>query len=385
MMYLKPNSPTMSYSRRIWLKQASFTLAALGIGEAVTAAPNTLNNSLNGVPALPAGKVILLNSNENAYGPAASVQKAMSRAVSLSNRYPDEEVPAFKKKLSAFWKTNPENMMLGAGSSEILGIVSLWLANQKGNVIIAEPSYRVWNNQAEQYGLSFIRVPLTADKKLDLEKMLAAITPETRMVYICNPNNPTGTYLDHAKLQAFVVECSKKCFVLVDEAYTEFAELPTLAPEAAANQNILVAKTFSKIYGLAGARAGYAIAHPDTIKKLTALQAWPDVAVSQVTAAGASAALDDQEFVKFCRDKAAESRQLVFDTCKEMKLEYIPSSTSFVLFNIDSLKCDISEAMQKKNIMVQYRNHFGGKWCRVSMGTTEEMKIFCSSLKQICG
>jgi histidinol-phosphate/aromatic aminotransferase/cobyric acid decarboxylase-like protein len=90
----------MSYSRRIWLKQASFTLAALGIGEAVTAAPNTLNNSLNGVPALPAGKVILLNSNENAYGPAASVQKAMSRAVSLSNRYPDEEVPAFKKKLS---------------------------------------------------------------------------------------------------------------------------------------------------------------------------------------------------------------------------------------------------------------------------------------------
>jgi histidinol-phosphate aminotransferase len=215
--------------------------------------------------------------------------------------------------------------------------------------------------------------------------MLSAVNSETRMVYICNPNNPTGTYLDHAKLQAFVAECTKKCFVLVDEAYTEFAELKSLAPEAAANPNLLVAKTFSKIYGLAGARAGYAIAHPDTIKKLSALQPWPDVAVSQVTAAAASAALDDQEFVKYCRQKTAEARQMVFDCCKEMKLEYIPSSTSFVLFNIDPLKCDLSKEMEKKNIMVQYRQHFGGKWCRVSMGTTDEMKAFCSSLRQICG
>jgi len=373
----------MSSSRRIWIRQASYTLAALGLGPSVIAAPPAMPSKIKD-PSLPVGNVILLNSNENAYGPSASVQKAMARALSSSNRYPDEEVPAFKKKLASFWNTGTENMMLGAGSSEILGLVSLYLSRQKGNVIIGEPSYRVWNGQAEQYGLSFIRIPLTEDKKLDLDKMLAAVNPETRMVYICNPNNPTGTYLDHAKLQAFVKECSKKCFVLVDEAYTEFAELQSLAPEAAANPNLLVAKTFSKIYGLAGARAGYAIAHPDTIKILSALQPWPDVAISQVTAAAASAALDDQEFVKYCRQKTAASRQMVFDCCKKMKLDYIPSSTSFILFNIDSLKCDLTKEMEKKNIMVQYRQHFGGKWCRVSMGTTEEMKTFCNSLEQIC-
>ncbi len=369
----------MSTSRRIWIRQASFTLAALGL------APSVISSPATSLPESPAGKLILLNSNENAYGPAETVQKAMARALGSSNRYPDEEVPAFKKKLASFWQTGNENIMLGAGSSEILGLVSLWLSKQKGNVIIAEPSYRVWNNQADQYGLSFIRVPLTADKKIDLDKMLSAINPETRMVYICNPNNPTGTHLDHDALKAFVTECSKKCFVLVDEAYTEFAEIPSLAPEAAVNKNLLVAKTFSKIYGLAGARAGYAIAHPETIKQLAALQPWPDVAVSQVTAAAASAALDDQSFVKYCREKTAESRQMVYDCCKAQKLDYIPSVTSFVLFNIDSLKCDLSQAMEKRNIMVQYRNHFGGKWCRVSMGTTEEMKAFCSSLKEICG
>ena len=375
----------MSSSRRSWIKQASFSLAALGIGPSVLSTPLAKNGY--GIPAgpKPVGSVILLNSNENAYGPSSHTQKAMAQALSMSNRYPDEEVPAFKKKRAGFWNTGTDNLMMGAGSSEILGLVSLYLSRQKGNVIIGEPSYRVWNNQAEQYGLSFIRVPLTEDKKLDLDKMLSAVNAETRMVYICNPNNPTGTYLDQAKLQAFITECTKKCFVLVDEAYTEFAELKSLAPEAASNPNLLVAKTFSKIYGLAGARAGYAIAHPDTIKKLSSLQPWPDVAVSQVTAAAASAALDDQEFVKYCRQKTAESRQMVFDCCKEMKLEYIPSSTSFVLFNIDPLKCDLSKEMEKKNIMVQYRQHFGGKWCRVSMGTTEEMKTFCSSLRQICG
>ena len=375
----------MTSSRRTWIKQTSWSLAALGIAPSLIGAP--LKKVGVGLPAdpSPVGNIILLNSNENAYGPSQLTQKAMAQALSSSNRYPDEEVPVFKKKLAGFWGTKSENMIMGAGSSEILGLVSRWLAQQKGNVIIGEPSYRVWNGQAEQYGLSFIRVPLDEEKKLDLDKMLSAVNAETRMVYICNPNNPTGTYSDHAKLQAFVAECSKKCFVLVDEAYTEFADLKSLAPEASNNPNLLVAKTFSKIYGLAGARAGFGISHPDTINKLAALQPWPDVAVSQVTAAAASAALDDQEFVKFCRQKTAEARQMVFDCCKELKLDYIPSSTNFVLFNIDSLKCDLSQAMEKKNIMVQYRQHFGGKWCRVSMGTVEEMKVFCNSLKQICG
>ncbi|HSF45084.1 MAG TPA: aminotransferase class I/II-fold pyridoxal phosphate-dependent enzyme, partial [Chitinophagaceae bacterium] len=127
-----------------------------------------------------------------------------------------------------------------------------------------------------------------------------------------------------------------------------------------------------------------AIAHPETIAKLNELNAWPNGSVSQVSIAAASAALDDQEFVNFCAAKTKEAREKVYATLKDLKLEYIPSYTSFLMFNIDPIKCNYEDAMRKKNIMVQHRTHFGGKWCRVSMGTIEEMETFCKSLREIC-
>jgi histidinol-phosphate aminotransferase len=171
--------------------------------------------------------------------------------------------------------------------------------------------------------------------------------------------------------------------VLVDEAYTEFADLPSLKDLAIKNQNVVVAKTFSKIYGLAGARIGYVIAHSATIKKLSAFQPWPDANISAVTVAAASAALKDQAFVKDCKEKIAQARELCYKTFKGLSLEYIPSHTNFILFNIGKIGADFSQKMQAKNIFVQYRDHFGGKWCRVSMGTIDEMQTFCAALKEI--
>jgi histidinol-phosphate aminotransferase len=142
-------------------------------------------------------------------------------------------------------------------------------------------------------------------------------------------------------------------------------------------------KTFSKIYGLAGARVGYAIAHPDTIKKLTNFQTWAGVNVSAVSAAAASAAMKDQDFVNDCRIKTELAREMCYTTFKELKLDYIPSNTSFILFDINKIGSDYPQKMQAKNIFVQYRDHFGGKWCRVSMGTLEEMNSFCTALKEI--
>lgn len=253
----------------------------------------------------------------------------------------------------------------------------------KGTIISAEPSYRVWNGQAESFGLQINRVPLTNKKTLDLNRMLSAIDQNTRLVYVCNPNNPTGTFVDDSLLQNFVLESSKKCMVLIDEAYTEFANLPSLKDIAIKNPNVVVAKTFSKIYGLAGARIGYAIAHPDTIKKLSNLQPWPDVSISAVTAAAASAALKDQAFVKDCRDKTMQAREMCYKTFSDLQMEYIPSVTSFILFNIDKVSTRFTQQMEAKNIFVQYRDHFGGKWCRVTMGTLDEIQVFCDALKSI--
>jgi histidinol-phosphate aminotransferase len=213
--------------------------------------------------------------------------------------------------------------------------------------------------------------------------MMSAMDDDTRMMYICNPNNPIGTYVEDDLLRNFVNECGKKRMVLVDEAYTEFADLPSLKDLAIKNQNVVVAKTFSKIYGLAGARIGYVIAHSATIKKLSAFQPWPDANISAVTVAAASAALKYQAFVKDCKEKIAQARELCYKTFKGLSLEYISSHTNFILFNIGKIGADFSQKMQAKNIFVQYRDHFGGKWCRVSMGTIDEMQTFCAALKEI--
>ena len=365
-------------SRREWLRNTSLSLAALSIGNNLTAMPTLRRED-------PSGRIILLNSNENAFGPSPSVVNAMQEIAGKSNRYSDDEVKLLIKKLAAFHKVAPENIIMSAGSSEILGQTTLMAAQQGGSAVTAEPSFNPWTRMAAAFGVKVISVPVDKEFKLDLLAMRAAIAPDTRMVYVCNPNNPVGTVINIEPLRAFVEEASKKCLVLVDEAYTEFSNFQSLSALAITNPNIIIAKTFSKIYGLAGARIGYAIAHPATIKKFETLQSWPNGQLGQVNVAAASAALDDQDFVKMCRDKTAELRQFCGQTFDKLKLPYIPSVTSFMMFNIDSIKCNYQEAMEKQNIMVQHRNHFGGKWCRVSIGTMDEMKVFAKALENICG
>jgi histidinol-phosphate aminotransferase len=241
----------------------------------------------------------------------------------------------------------------------------------------------VWNSQATAFGLSFKRNPLPQNSVPNLFTLFGPITKQTKMVYICNPNNPTGTVMDVKQVEAFALSVPKQTYVFIDEAYTEYAGLSTLAPVAIKHSNIIIAKTFSKIYGLAGARVGYAIAHPQTIEALSAFQPWPDANVSAVSATAAMAALDDQGFVNDCREKAKQAKQICYATFRELDLKYISSSANFILFNIDKIKGNLVEEMKLRNIEVQYREHYGGKWCRVSIGTIEEMQMFTKALQEI--
>lgn len=364
----------MPTTRRQWLQQAAMSVSALSLSPSLLAYEERKR---------PVDGMILLNSNENAFGPSKMAIKAMGEALAKSNRYPDEEVPQLKEKLGAFWKVGKENIVMGAGGSEILNLACLLSAKEKGKIISAEPTYKVWYEKAKMFGLQIQSVPLNGKRQFDLPQMISQIDKDTRMLYVCNPNNPTGLVLDFEYMRQQVLEASQKCIVVVDEAYTEFANIPSMAADAAKNPNIIVVKTFSKIYGLAGARAGYAIAHPDTIKKMAAFQPWSDVSVSMVSAAAASAALDDQAFVQSCRERTAANREYCGKCFSSLGFEYLPSQTSFMLFDIASIKGDFAEKMRAKNIYVQYRDHFNGKWCRVSMGTEEEMKAFCTALKAI--
>jgi len=363
-------------SRREWLRNTTAALAGISLAPTIFATEKERYR---------AEGIILLNGNENPYGPSDAARKAMTEAVGNSNRYPDDAVHALRQQLAEFNGVEKENILMGAGSSEIIGLVLLAVGggNRRGYIMTAEPSYKIWHTQAEVIGYDFIQIPLNKERKYDLDKFSSYQSKfNAQLFYICNPNNPTGTFVEPKKLEDFINN-SRSGHVLVDEAYTEYPDIPSLAQYAIKVPKVIVAKTFSKIYGLAGARIGYAIAHPETIKKLASLQAWPNANVSMVTATAASAALKDQEFVKDCREKAALARQMCYDCFKELSLEYIPSHANFILFNIDKVTGDFTKRMEEKKIFVQFRNHFGGKWCRVSMGTIDEMKAFCTAIKEI--
>jgi len=370
-------------NRRNWLRQSALTLTALGVSQSLFS--KDFNELSQRVPAFySADNLITLNGNENPYGPSPQARKAILQHYLSSNRYPDNFIPSLKQKIASHWKVNEQNILLGAGSSEIIGLAcQLAAAKSKGHIITAEPSYKVWNSQATAMGLSFKRNPLPQKSVPDLFTLFGPITQQTGMVYICNPNNPTGTIFDVKQIETFALKVPKQTYIFIDEAYTEYADLTTLAPVAIQHKNIIVAKTFSKIYGLAGARVGYAIAHPQTIEALSAFQPWPDANVSAVSATAALAALDDQDFVIDCRKKAKQAREICYAAFRKLDFNYIPSSTNFILFNIDKLKKNLLEEMKQRNIEVQFRQHYGGKWCRVSMGTIEEMKMFTEALREI--
>src|SRR6185369_15811432 len=171
-----------------------------------------------------------LNSNENPYGPSPLAKKAVLDHYLDSNRYPDDWLPLLKKKLAAKWSVGEENILLGAGSSEIIGNAMAFASTKNRTALVGDPAYSVWQNQAKSFGLDIRKIPLGRDRKYDLDKMLALQTdPLAGIIYICNPNNPTGTYVELSKLKDFAKEAAKKSLVFIDEAYTEFAGLSTLA------------------------------------------------------------------------------------------------------------------------------------------------------------
>jgi histidinol-phosphate aminotransferase len=367
----------MYTDRRNWLKQTALLIGAMGVNVELFAKQKNIPGSLT--------DKILLNSNENPYGPSPLAKQAFLDHYLQSNRYPDDIIDDLKKKLASHWSVKQENILMGAGSSEIIGLALMVAGTKfKKEFLVAEPAYSVWQRQATALGYDAVKIPLDKDRKYDLDKMITRmkyIPPA--FVYICNPNNPTGTFIEPERIKQFAEAIPKDSYLFIDEAYTEYADLPSLASLAISKPNIIVAKTFSKVYGLAGARIGYAIAHPSAIKKLAALQPWPDADLSLASAAAALASLDDTDFVKDCKQKNEQTKQICYTTFKELKLDYIPACANFILFDISKLKVDLTKEMQKRNIYVQHREHFGGRWCRVSMGTMEEMQQFTKALKEI--
>ncbi len=333
-----------------------------------------------------ANRPIWLNANENPYGIPPKAQKAITEAMMNGNRYgfSTGERDKLKQKLAEIEGLGKEHILLTAGSSEALGILGCYYGRDKGNMIFAFPTFWLLGEYAKKLGVEIVNVPLTKDKKHDLNAMLSKINRKTKLVQVCNPNNPTGTIVNAEELKNFCIEASKKTAVFIDEAYIDFLpDRPTMASLVANNQNIIIGRTFSKVYGMAGLRFGYAIAHPQTIKKLDDMQQGGSITTSMTTISAASAALDDQEFIKTVLEKNKAARDFTASQLEALNIPYIPSYTNFLYFSLAKYPSDFVKDMAKSNVMLRMFVENEEKWGRVSIGTMEEMQVFAEVLKKV--
>ncbi|RMG25704.1 MAG: histidinol-phosphate aminotransferase family protein [Bacteroidetes bacterium] len=373
--------------RRAWLKSSMLLTAGLALGGAPVAASG-LKNPFTGEVVIPeTGKTVpvRLNANENPFGPSRKARKALIEAVATSNRYPFELQNKLKQMIAAAEGVTADHIFLGAGSSAILTMAGIAYGLQKGAILSAYPTFQTLMDTATYFDCEWEQVPLTADHKHDLDALAARIHPNTRLLYLCNPNNPTGTLLDATDLRNFCASASEQVPVFVDEAYCEFLDQPeanSMTSLVREGKQVIIAKTFSKIYGMAGLRVGYGIARPDIAKEL-AKYGPRLVPVSTTSLQAAMASYGDQEFIAHCRNKNAESRKYLYEFLRQKGIGYVPSHTSFVLFPIEMEPAAYLRDMRTAGVAVRSWSFSGKHWCRVSMGTMQDMEAFARAFEQV--
>ena len=327
------------------------------------------------------GNFIKLSSNENPHGPSPLARKAMMDAVNRSNRYPSEAMTQLRQKIGALYNLSAENVALGAGSSELLGVASVMAALRKGNAVAPDPTFRLWMPAARKVGLPIKLVPLSSARATDLQRMKDTMDQDTKMVYLCNPANPTSTIIPATELEGFIKDVAPGCVILLDEAYTEFCDEPSMARMVNDYPNLIIAKTFSKIYGMAGARVGFALAHRQTILQLNELQPWANAGASAVSLAGALASLDDKEFVGYCKKENQKARSVFYAALENAGMPYLKSHTNFVYFDSTPFQKDVRKVLESQQIVGARTFEEGSKWLRLSVGTEAEMQRVAEALK----
>lgn len=369
-------------TRRQWLKLAGATSATALISgwQSVEASPIASSSPF---PSRPLATPIQLNANENPFGPSKRVREAMQKAFDHGNRYPFRYIKSLVNQLAEKEGVSADHIVITAGSTEGLKIAGLTYGLHGREIIAADPTFLSLMNYAQQFGATVHQVPVDDKLGHDLKAMERRITSNTGLVYICNPNNPTGTVIPAAKLRDFCDSVSRKTLVFCDEAYQDFIEIPgypSMVELVKKGQNLIVARTFSKVYSLAGIRVGYLIARPDIASKLKKNV----VTMTNVLAiAAAKEALNDKEFYNYSLQKNREAKQLIYNALDELKLEYSPSHTNFVFFKTGRQIQSVMQDMQKQGIIVGRPFPPLTDWCRISTGTLEETRMFTEALKAV--
>jgi histidinol-phosphate aminotransferase len=370
----------MATNRRLWLKQIGLGLAGIGLTNIKSYASPEHSESFFG-PIGDNDNAIILRSNENPYGPSQLARKAFADNVNISNRYNWAIATQLISDIALKNSVKEENILLGAGSTEILDLVAKFASLGKGNYVIADPSYDYWTVTLDNLGLKKNKIPLTPDKKINLQAMLEAVNNETKLVYICNPNNPTGTSCERSELVNFIGSIPLTTLVLIDEAYLDFSKQQSLCNLIDTYPNLIIAKTFSKLYGLAGARIGFAIASSTIINNLASIQSNTNNSVSVLSKLAAMASLKDNKFVSDCQSLNKATRDYTISELKKLNCECIESNTNFIYFSLANFKKDYFKLLENNTIQGTRIYEENGKWTRITVGKIDEMKKFIQALQ----
>jgi len=366
----------MPISRRKLLRQ-------LGLSAVASAALPSLRHSSVPVASplptssVPAG-VIRLDRNENAYGPSDVSLAAMRSALNLSNRYPSSEIDDLVNKIARLHGVKPEQVTLGAGSVEILRMAADAFLPRGKKLVLASPTFDAIARFAASSDARIAAVPLTATYSHDLEAMLAQVDGSTGLIYICNPNNPTGTLTLRSDLETFLKKLPGNSPVVIDEAYHHYVNASSayasFLDHTVDDQRLIIVRTFSKIYGLAGMRVGYAICSPQHARTLSASHL--AFGVNVLGARAAAASLDDADHIRLSAKRNTDDRQEFFNQGNARMNRWIDSHTNFVMMKSGLPPQQLMEHFKKNNILLGPVIPQMPKYVRVSLGRPEEMLEF---------
>jgi histidinol-phosphate aminotransferase len=323
-------------------------------------------------------RFIRLNSNENAYGPSAKVGDAIKSSIGSANRYPRMEYRSLAERIASLHNVKPEQVLMGCGSTEVLRMAAFAFLDPGKQLIQASPTFEAIEHYARSAGADVISVRLTPAFSHDLDGMLARATASTTLVYICNPNNPTASLTPRKDLENFIAKLPASTYVVIDEAYHHFAGesgmYASFIDRPLHDPKVIVARTFSKVYALAGLRLGYAVASPSVVQQMQKFATEDNI--NAVVTQAAVAALDDSDAVNGCIDRNTDDRQEFFNQAMLRSLKPIDSHTNFVMMNTFHPTDEVIRDFYKGNILIG--RHFPpmDTYIRVSLGRPEEMRAF---------
>jgi len=326
---------------------------------------------------------IKLASNENPIGPSPMAVKAITENINKLNRYPDGSSYYLKKRLSEVFGLPPEQILTGNGSNELIELtIRSFLANGE-EVIQAFPTFLVYEKVVNGAGGELISVPLK-NFRISLDDILKAITPRTKIIFVNNPNNPTGSGIPKEDMLSFLKEVPQDIIIVIDEAYIEFASDKVANGLELLNERnrLIVLRTFSKLYGLAGLRIGYGFSSVEIVDYINRVrQPFNSNLLAQVAAISA---LDDRGFVSKTLELVSDGLQYLYNNLEEMGLEYIPTETNFFLIRVPSGGKNVFNLMLKEGVIIRSMDSYCLKdYIRINVGLPEENERFIKSLKKV--